>query len=106
MMVKVHTCKECGQTFLSWKEFNAHVNRHLQKHLDEYAPKIPEKTPWEAFGNIPEGMNRALLKVFEKYNLGDKSMLCLWRNGYLSCALRERSREQELRTRLSDCFQD
>jgi len=37
---------------------------------------IPEKkTPWEAFSNIPEGMNRALLKVFEKYNLGDKSIL-------------------------------
>jgi hypothetical protein len=98
MMVKVHTCKECGQTFLSWKEF---------EHLDEYAPKIPEKkTPREAFSNIPEGMNRALLKVFEKYSLGDKSMLCLWRNGYLSCALRERSRERELQTRLSDWLQD
>jgi hypothetical protein len=106
MMVKMHTCKECGQTFLSWKEFDAHVNRHLQKHLDEYAPKIPEKTPWEAFSNIPEGMNRALLKVFEKYDLGDKSILCLWRNGYLSCALRERSRQQELQTRLSDWLQD
>jgi hypothetical protein len=97
MMVKVHTCKECGQTFLSWKEFDAHVNRHLQKHLDEYTPKIPEKkNPLEAFSNIPEGMNRALLKVFEKYDLGDKSILCLWRNGYLSSALRDRSRELEL----------
>jgi hypothetical protein len=77
-VVKVHTCKECGQTFLSLKVFDAHINRHLQKHLDEYTPKIPEKkTPWEAFSNIPEGMNRALLKVFEKYDLGDKSMLCL-----------------------------
>ena len=55
------------------REFDVHVNRHLQRHLDEYAPRIPEKkTPWEAFGNIPEGMNRDLLKVFEKYNLGDK----------------------------------
>jgi hypothetical protein len=54
MMVKVHTCKECGQSFLSWKEFDAHVNRHLQKHLDEYTPKILEKnTPWEAYSNIP-----------------------------------------------------
>jgi hypothetical protein len=50
----------------------------LQRHLDEYAPKIPEKkTPWEAFTSVPENMNRDLLKVFEKYNLGDKSMLCL-----------------------------
>jgi hypothetical protein len=88
-MVTVHTCKECGQTYLSWNEFDAHVNRHLQKHLDEFTPKIPAKTPWEAFNNIPEGINRELLKVFEKYHLGDKSMLCLWRNGYLSSALRE-----------------
>ena len=55
MMVKVHTCKECGHTFLSWKEFDARVNRHLQQHLEDYAPKIPEKkTPWEAFSNIPD----------------------------------------------------
>ena len=102
-MVTVHKCKECQQTFLSSKEFDNHVNRHLQKHLDEFAPNIPEKkTPWESFSNMPEGMNRDLLKVFEKYRLGDKSMLCLWRNGYLSCALRERSREQELQTRLSE----
>lgn len=39
----VCTCKECGQTFLSWKEFDNHVNKHLQRHLDEFAPKIPEK---------------------------------------------------------------
>ena len=56
MMIKVHTCKESGQTFLSGKEFDAHINHHLQKHLDEYAPKIPKKTPWEMFSNIPEGM--------------------------------------------------
>jgi hypothetical protein len=69
-MVTVHTCKECRQTFLSWKEFDVHVNRHLQRHLDEYAPKIPEKkTPWEAFSNIPKNMNRDLLKVSSKVGL-------------------------------------
>lgn len=102
-------CKECGQTFLSWEEFDVHVNRHLQKHLDEYTPKVPEKkTPWEAFSNNPDGMNRDLFKVFEKYNsrLGDRSVLCLWRNGYLSCALHERSREQELKSRLSEWLQE
>jgi hypothetical protein len=99
----VHTCKECGQTYLSWEEFDKHVNKHLQKHLDEFAPKIPEKkTPSQVFSNIPEGMNRELLKVFERYNLANRSMLCLWRNGYLSCALRDRSREQELQTRLKE----
>jgi hypothetical protein len=102
--MKVNTCKECGQTFLSWKEFDAHVNRHLQKHLDE--PRPEKKTPSESFTNIPEGMNRALLKVFEKYNLGDKSILCLWRNGYLSCAFRERGREQELQTRLTEWLKE
>ena len=101
MMVKVHACKECRQTFLSGKELDAHVNRHLQKHLDEYTPK--KKTPWP---NIPEGMNRELLMVFEKYRLGDKSVLCLWRNGYLSSALRERSRELELQTRLSEWLKE
>ena len=106
-MVTVRTCKECGQTFVSRTEFDIHINKHLQKHLDEFTPKIPEnKTPWESFSNIPEGMNRALLKVVEQYHLGDKSMLCLWRNGYLSCALRERSREQELQTRLSEWLKE
>jgi hypothetical protein len=42
-VVTVHKCRECEQTFLSWKEFDAHVVRHLQKHLEEYTPKIPEK---------------------------------------------------------------
>lgn len=100
-----YTCKECGQTFLSWKEFDNHVNRHLQKHLDEFTPKFPEKkTPWQAFSNIPEGMNRDLFKIFEKYNLrlGDKSVLCLWCNGQLNCALHEHSREQELKSNLTE----
>jgi len=34
--------------------------------------RTPTNTLWEGFSNIPEGMNRDLLKVFEKYNLGDK----------------------------------
>jgi len=51
-------------------------------------------------------MNRDLLKVFEKYRLGDKSMLCLWRNGHLSSALRERSRELELQTRLNEWLKE
>jgi len=33
-------------------------------------------------------------------------MLCLWRNGYLSCALRERSRELELQTRLGEWLKE
>jgi len=44
------------------------MGQHLQKHLDE-----------DSREKNSEGMNRDLLKVFEKYKLGDKSMLCLWR---------------------------
>jgi hypothetical protein len=51
-------------------------------------------------------MNRDILKVIEKYRLGDKSMICLWRNGNLSSALRERSREQELQARLSEWLKE
>jgi hypothetical protein len=107
LSTKSYTCKECGQEFLSWLVFDNHVNKHLQKHLDDFAPKIPEKkTPWEALSNIPEGLNRDLLKVFEKYRLGDKSVLCLWRNGHLTTALREKSRELELQTRLKEWLQE
>jgi len=53
--------------------------------------------------NIPEGMNRELLKVFEEYRLGDKSMLSY---GYLSSVLRERSRELEVQTKLSEWLKE
>jgi hypothetical protein len=102
-----HTCKECSKMFLSWKEYDNHVKRHLQTHLDKWAPKTEKKNPWSSLSNIPEGMNRDLLKVFVNYNLGpDKSMLCLWRNGSLSCALREQAREQELQSRLNEWLQE
>src|SRR5215469_3005264 len=103
----VYTCNECGKIFLSWKEYDNHIKRHAQSHIDKWAPKVPEKKIWKGvMNNIPEGMNRDLLKVFVNYNLGpDKSVLCLWRNGHLSCALRERAREQELQTRLTEWLQ-
>ena len=59
-----------------------------------------------AWSNIPDGLNRELYKVFEKYNLGDKAMLCLWKNGQLDCAMREPSREHELQTRLKEWLND
>ena len=108
LMVTSRTCKEC-QEFLSPKEFENHMNKHRQRYLDDFAlpSKMPEmKTPWAAFSNIPEGMNRDLLKLFEKYRLGDKSVLCLWRNGYLSTALRDKSLELELQTRLKEWLQE
>ena len=69
------------------QEFDSHTSRHIQTHLDKLKTKIPEKkTPLASITNIPEAMNRDLYKVFEKYNLGSKTMLCLWRNGQLNCA--------------------
>ena len=44
---------------------------------DSETPKIEKKTPWEAFSNIPEDINRDLLKVFEKYNLGENRCFAL-----------------------------
>lgn len=32
----------------------------------------------------PDGLNPALYKVFEKYRLGDRAMLCLWYNGQVN----------------------
>ncbi|MGA9149222.1 MAG: hypothetical protein WBZ36_01485 [Candidatus Nitrosopolaris sp.] len=51
-------------------------------------------------------MNPALYKAFEKYNLGDKAMLCLWVNGRLNTAIRERSRIRELQDRLKEWLQE
>jgi len=42
------------------------MNKHRQRYLDDFAlpSKTPEiKTPWAAFSNIHEGMNRDLLKL-------------------------------------------
>jgi hypothetical protein len=98
-----YICQECEQKFFSWKEFDSHTSRHIQTHLDKWKTKIPEKkTPSVSITNIPEAMNRDLYKVFEKYNLGSKTMLCLWRNGQLNCAGLEPAREEELRARLNE----
>ena len=45
-------------------------------------------------------MSQDLLKIFEKYRLGNRAMLCLWVNGHLNPAIRERSRILELQDRL------
>jgi hypothetical protein len=92
----VHTCADCGQQFLSRSEYNHHRSTHLQTHLDK----------WGATGKAPDGMNPALYKAFEKYNLGDKAMLCLWVNGQLNTAIRERSRILELQDRLKEWLQE
>ena len=95
------------ETTPSWinKQYNPHPKPLVEEKEKSKIKKEydPHKKTKKRLAEIPhEKRNSDLLKVFEKYNLGDKSMLCLWRNGYLSSALRERSRELELRTRLSE----
>jgi len=54
----------------------------------------------------PEGMNQDLFKIFEKYRLGERAMLCLWVNGQLNTAIREPSRILELQDRLKEWLQE
>jgi hypothetical protein len=98
----VFTCKDCGIKFLSSSEFEHHQGQtHYQTHLDKWSGK-PDKTNWKS----PDGLNPALYKVFEKYRLGDRAMLCLWYNGQLNTAIREPSRILELQDRLKKWLQE
>jgi hypothetical protein len=75
--------------------------------VDKDKNKINEKKDLKtSISGIPDGLNRELYKVFEKYSLGDKAMLCLWKNGQLNCALRISSRDHELQTRLKEWLED
>ena len=47
-------------------------------------------------------MNHDLLKIFEKYRLGERVMLCLWVNGQLNTAIREPACILELQDRLKE----
>jgi hypothetical protein len=93
------TCKDCNQKFLTSAEFKHHKQRHLQTHIDTWSgDNKRDKISWKA----PEGLNPALFKVFEQYRLGDRAMLCLWRDGRLSTAIREPARILELQDRLKE----
>jgi hypothetical protein len=51
-------------------------------------------------------MNQDLLRIFEKFRLGERAMLCLWVNGQLNAAIRERSRTLESQDRLKEWLQE
>lgn len=70
----------------------------MEKKRNADRQSTDNKIPWKP----PEGMNPALFKVFEKYNLGEKAMLCLWHKGQLNTAIREPSRILELQERLKE----
>jgi hypothetical protein len=97
----VSKCPDCGQEFLSSSEFNRHQQTHLQTHLDKWSNKEePKSYP------LPQGLNIALYKAFEKYEMGDKAMLCLWYDGQLNTAIREPSRKLELHDSLKEWLQE
>jgi hypothetical protein len=93
----ISKCQDCGQEFLSSLEYKRHQQTHLQTHLDKWSKKEePKSYP------PPQGLNPTLYKVFEKYNMGKKAMLCLWYDGQLDTAIREPSRILELQDRLKE----
>ncbi|MGB6533153.1 MAG: hypothetical protein WBF33_34105 [Candidatus Nitrosopolaris sp.] len=54
---------------------------------------------------MPDGLNRELYKVFEKYGIKDsKTIVCLWKNNQINCAMRSNGRERELIDRVKDWF--
>ena len=97
----VSKCQDCGREFLSSSEYRRHQQTHLQAHLDKWSNKEePKSYP------PPQGLNIALYKVFEKYRMGDKSILCLWHNGQVNTAISEPSRKLELQDRLKEWLQE
>ena len=96
----VSICKDCRQEFLSTLEYKRHQQTHLQTHIDSWSK--PDKVSWKP----PEDMGQDLFKIFEKYRLGERAMLCLWVNGQLNTAIRERSRILELQDRLKEWLQE
>jgi hypothetical protein len=99
----VSICKDCGQEFLSSSEYKRHQQTHLQTHLDRWSSNSkPDKVNWKP----PDGMNQDLLRIFEKYRLGERAMLCLWVNGQLNSAIPEPLRIRELQDRLKEWLQE
>ncbi|MGA9149375.1 MAG: hypothetical protein WBZ36_02260 [Candidatus Nitrosopolaris sp.] len=87
------------QEFLSSSEYKS----HLQTHLDKWSSNIKQdKVNWKP----QDGMSQDLFKIFEKYRLGEQALLCLWYNGQLNTAIRERSRILELQDRLKEWLQE
>ena len=96
-----------GEKFLSSKEFTNHKQKHLRTYIDTWSNVNEKKDRRTTISNdIPDGLNRELYKVFEKYHIEGKAMVCLWRNSQLNCAMREPSREHQLQTRLKEWLEE
>ncbi len=71
-----------------------------QTHIDSWGLQEQEdqKPGSETYdiSDMPVGLNRQLFKTFEKFRVGDKTILCVWKNGRLNSAIRPVVREHEL----------
>jgi hypothetical protein len=95
--------KIAGRNSSPHRSNKRHQQTHLHTHLDKWSSDSkPHKLSWKP----PEGMNQDLLKIFEKYRLGERAMLCLWVNGQLNTAIREPSRIIELQDNLKEWLQE
>ncbi len=99
----VFTCKACGQTFLKEAVYRHHEQKHQHTHIDTWSLQ-PQDNQKLDFNDMPVGLNRELFKVFEKYGIGigNKVIMCLWRNDQLNSAIRSVGREHELIERLKE----
>jgi hypothetical protein len=85
-------CPTCGQTFLQESAYTPHTQKHKQTSIDSWSD---EKQIYD-ISDMPVGLNRELFKVFEKYGIGDRAIISLWKNGQLNSAVRSVTREREL----------
>ncbi len=105
------TCPTCGQTYLQESAYTRHIQQHQQTHIDSWDLQEQEQGNQNQeqtydISDMPVGLNRELFKVFEKFHVGDKTILCLWKNGHLSCAIRPVAREHELMDRLREWLEE
>jgi hypothetical protein len=89
------TCPKCGQTFLQKKSYEQHASEHQQTHIDTWSSE-------RDISDMPQGLNRELFKLFDRYGVGSSCILCLWKAGQLNTAIRPLGRQSELIGRLKE----
>lgn len=80
-----------------------HIQKHQQTRIDSWGLQ-EEENQKQAYdiSDMPVGLNRQLFKVFEKFHVGDKTIICLWKNSQLNSATRPVEQERELLDILND----
>jgi len=93
--------KDCGEKFLSKAEYNSHTKTHLQTHIDIWASNSKQS---KDTNDIPNGLMPHVLKMFEKYKLDGKRLICLLdsKNGQVNAAMADIARQHQLQERLKE----